>query len=41
MRITKRIARTFVGLRASGHTIVAALAQAARHHLHLHLGRNR
>lgn len=39
MRITKRIACTFVSLRASGHTIVAALAQAVRHHLHL--GRNR
>lgn len=34
MRITKRIALTFVSLRASGHTIIAALAQAARHHIH-------
>ncbi len=39
MRITKRIALSFVGLRASGHTIFAALAQAVRHHIHL--GRKR
>jgi hypothetical protein len=35
MRITKRIALTFVSLRASGHTILCALAQAVRHHFHL------
>lgn len=35
MRITKRIALTFIGLRASGHTIIAALAIAARHHIHV------
>ncbi len=38
MRITKSIALTFVGLRASGHTIFAALSQAVRHHLNI--GRN-
>lgn len=31
MRITKRLARTFVSLRLSGHTITAALALAWRH----------
>jgi hypothetical protein len=35
VRITKRIALTFVSLRASGHTIFAALAQAVRHHFHI------
>lgn len=35
MRITARIARTFVSLRASGHSVFAALAQAVRHHLNL------
>lgn len=39
MRIAKRFALTFIGLRAGGHTILSALAQAARHHIHL--GRNR
>lgn len=34
MRTTKRIALTFVSLRASGHTILSALAQATRHHFH-------
>lgn len=33
MRLSKRIARTFVSLRASGHGIRAALRQALRHHL--------
>ena len=35
MRITKRIAITFMSLRSSGHTIFAALAQAVRHHFHI------
>lgn len=35
MRIAKPFVLTFLGLRASGHTILAALAQAARHHLHI------
>lgn len=35
MRIAKPFVVTFISLRASGHTIIAALAQAARHHLHL------
>ena len=39
MRIARPIVLTFIGLRASGHTIFAALAQAVRHHIHL--GSNR
>ncbi len=35
MRITKRIARSFVSLRASGHSILSALAQALWKHFHL------
>lgn len=31
MRIAARLAHTFVALRLSGHTIIAALAQAWRH----------
>lgn len=31
MRIAGRLARTFVSLRTSGHTIRAALAEAWRH----------
>jgi len=34
MRIAKPFVLTFIGLRASGHTIFAALAQAVRRHLH-------
>lgn len=39
MRIAKRFVVTFISLRASGHSILAALAQAVRHHINL--GRNR
>ena len=39
MRIAKPFVLTFLGLRASGHSILSALAQAARHHFHL--GRKR
>jgi hypothetical protein len=35
VRIAKPFVLTFIGLRASGHTIFAALAQAVRHHLHI------
>ena len=35
MRITKRFAITFINLRSRGNTILSALAQAVRHHLHI------
>lgn len=35
MRIAKPFVLTFIGLRASGHTILSALAQAARHHFRI------
>lgn len=37
MRIAKPFVLTFLGLRASGHSILSALALAlaARHHLHI------
>jgi hypothetical protein len=34
MRIAKPFVLTFIGLRARGLTIFAALAQAVRHHIH-------
>jgi hypothetical protein len=34
VRIAKPFVLTFIGLRARGLTIFAALAQAVRHHLH-------
>lgn len=35
MRIAKPFVLTFLGLRASGHSILSALAQALRHHFHI------
>ena len=35
MRIAKPFVLTFLGLRASGHSILSAPAQAVRHHIHL------
>jgi len=34
LRIAKPLVLTFIGLRSSGHTIFAALAQAVRNHIH-------